>query len=176
MGRLTFSVLSLKLVQVGIDFGKSRHQHRCRKNLYEFGSFVCATNVLRRLPNKSGLWCVLCSSWAHQCRALSHRVRSFSNGTAVDMSAQSGAATAFPAPSIDVPSSMSIVDVRRLNTTASRKSLASELFNPRVCGFDTFQLPSHSFLIAHNPAGEHVHFDLAIRKDWQTGFPPYSRP
>ena len=84
------------------------------------------------------------------------------------------------APELLVPSSPSTVTVHLLHPLGSRAAPTSDLFFPPIPGFSNVVLPSHAFLVSHTYPGTdtptHVLFDLSIRRDWKTGFPPVFTP
>lgn len=77
-------------------------------------------------------------------------------------------------PSLNIPRSLSTVQVRLIDTGAFRDVNAAHLFKQAIKGFDAIRMPSWSFLISHGDT--HILFDLSIRKDWKTGFPPIFDP
>lgn len=71
-----------------------------------------------------------------------------------------------PLPQIDLPPSTKTVKVSIIDTTSRLGGLpATELFEPKVRGFDTFLGPSYAFLVEHEPSGDKLVFDLGMRKD-----------
>ena len=73
-----------------------------------------------------------------------------------------------PAPSLNIPSSNSTVNVRIINSTARIKGIPTEVFlEPHILGFDVINCPAYSFLIEHPPTGRKVLWDLGVRKDWE---------
>ena len=74
--------------------------------------------------------------------------------------------------SIKVPSSQSTVTVRMIDTTGYIKAQANVLHKHLVAGHDIIAVPSYAFLITNEQTKEHVLYDLGIRKDWHTGYPP----
>jgi hypothetical protein len=85
-----------------------------------------------------------------------------------------------PHANITFPPGSTTVDVRIINTSTTRREQARNLFSPEVPGFKHLVFPSHSFLITHQhptfTEPTHLLFDLSIRKDWATGFPPIFHP
>ena len=73
---------------------------------------------------------------------------------------------------LNVPSSDSIVTVRMLDSTSYGKVPANMMFQPSVPGHEVASFPCLVFLITNNRTNEHVLYDLGIRKDWRTGYPP----
>ena len=76
------------------------------------------------------------------------------------------------ASDLNIPASDSTVTIRMIDTTSYGKVPAGLLFQPPTPGHDFGSFPCFAFLITNNQTGEHVLYDLGIRKDWQTGYPP----
>ena len=76
------------------------------------------------------------------------------------------------AANLNIPSSDSTVTVRMIDTTSYGKVQASNIFQPSVPGHEFASFPCFAFLITNNQTEEHILYDLGIRKDWRTGYPP----
>jgi glyoxylase-like metal-dependent hydrolase (beta-lactamase superfamily II) len=77
------------------------------------------------------------------------------------------------APDLNIPSSTSTVTVRMIDTTSYGFAPIDLMLRPKpVPGKTSFHFICFSFLITNNQTGEHAIFDIGIRKDWQTGYPP----
>ena len=88
-------------------------------------------------------------------------------GTPVERRSDNIANPKVATPFLDIPHSNSTVDVSIINTTSFIRNIPVSVFlQPPYKGFDTTDIPVHSFLISHPPSGRKALFDLGIRKDW----------
>lgn len=76
------------------------------------------------------------------------------------------------ASNLNIPDSKSTVTIRMIDSTSYGKVPANMIFQPSVAGHDLGAFPCLIFLITNDQTNEHVLYDLGIRKDWRTGYPP----
>ena len=71
-------------------------------------------------------------------------------------------------PPLNIPESLSTVNVRIIDTTSRLENLPSKSFvKPTYKSFETLSIPSYAFLIEHPNLKRKVVWDLGIREDWE---------
>jgi glyoxylase-like metal-dependent hydrolase (beta-lactamase superfamily II) len=73
-----------------------------------------------------------------------------------------------PTHPIIIPPSLYTVTLSILNTTALTNLPTSQCMSPIYPGMKTYNAPSYSFLIEHEPTGFKMVFDLGVPKNWKT--------
>lgn len=83
-------------------------------------------------------------------------------------------ATAAPSQGLEIPPSSATVDVYIIDNGVRMGGLAgSSMMDPVLPGFEKGgKVPSYSFLIRHKQPETNLLFDLSLRRDWQSAFPP----
>ena len=75
-----------------------------------------------------------------------------------------------------LPPSNNVVDVSIIDTTGFVHGVPANLMMyPKVGKHEETSCPCYSFLIHHKPTDTRMLFDLGIRKDYETGYPPTLR-
>jgi glyoxylase-like metal-dependent hydrolase (beta-lactamase superfamily II) len=75
---------------------------------------------------------------------------------------------------LEIPQSSSTVDVYIIDNGASLSGLpGSSMMDPVLPGYEEGgRVPSYAFLIHHKPTNVRLLFDLSVRTDWKSDFPP----
>ncbi|KAJ9611997.1 hypothetical protein H2200_003592 [Cladophialophora chaetospira] len=75
---------------------------------------------------------------------------------------------------LEIPPSSRTVDVYIIDNGARLSGLAgSSMMDPVLPGFEVGgSVPSYVFLIHHKPTDQHLLFDLSVRANWSSAFPP----
>ncbi|KAJ6021726.1 Metallo-hydrolase/oxidoreductase [Penicillium herquei] len=75
----------------------------------------------------------------------------------------------FP-PTVEIPASLSTVDVRVIDTNTRLYLKPGDFWEPILPGFEGTHSPVYCFLISHG--NRHIVFDLGVRIDWEEALPP----
>jgi glyoxylase-like metal-dependent hydrolase (beta-lactamase superfamily II) len=75
---------------------------------------------------------------------------------------------------LEIPQSSSTVDVYIIDNGASFSGLpGSSMMDPVLPGYEEGgRVPSYAFLIHHKPTNVRLLFDLSVRTNWKSAFPP----
>ncbi|KFZ02787.1 hypothetical protein V502_11503 [Pseudogymnoascus sp. VKM F-4520 (FW-2644)] len=74
-------------------------------------------------------------------------------------------------PNLHIPPSDRTVSVFLVDSGIRVGAPRGLLVIPTYKGAEGLMAPAYSFLVSH-PSGKRIHFDLGVRKDWQSAFPP----
>jgi hypothetical protein len=74
---------------------------------------------------------------------------------------------------IEIPSSPSTTNVYIIDNGSFITNMqGSDYMSPVLLGHEIFEGPSLAFMLHHESSGTKVLFDLGIRTDWRTAYPP----
>jgi hypothetical protein len=74
---------------------------------------------------------------------------------------------------IEIPSSPSTINVYIIDNGSFITNMqGSDYMSPVLLGHETLDGPSLAFMVHHESSGIRLLFDLGIRTDWRTAYPP----